>query len=281
MRPLRMIRIITARRGWLAGCAAALLAAGVTVLAACASPPQAPQAARRALAPTGTLRVAVYPGSPTSLVQAPGSAEQRGLSVEIGRELSTRLGVPATIVVYPRVAEVVAALRRGEADFTITNATAERARELDFTEPLLALELGVLVRRGTSLADAQAMDQAGLRIGVSQGSSSHRVLGGQLRQSQLVPQATLDAAAQALDAGQIDAFATNKAILFELADRVPGSTVLSSRWGLEHLAIATGQGREPGMATLRQFAESVRGGGQVAAAAERAGLRGTAPVAAK
>lgn len=266
---------ILSRRAWLAACTA-------LALAACASTPPVPDAARRALAPTGTLRVAVYPGSPTSLVQAPGSTEQRGLTVDIGRELAARLGVPAAIVVYPRVAEVVAALRRGEADFTITNATAERARELDFTEPLLSLELGVLVRRGASLADAHAMDQAGLRIGVSQGSSSQRVLGGQLRQAQLVPQATLDAAAQALSTGQIDAFATNKAILFELADRVPGSTVLGSRWGLEHLAIATGQGRgEAALATLRQFAESVRTGGQVAAAAERAGLRGTAPVAAK
>jgi polar amino acid transport system substrate-binding protein len=278
MRPPRMIRSIATRRGWLAGCAAAL---AVSLVAGCATPPQAPDEARRALAPTGTLRVAVYLGSPTSLVQTPGSAEQRGLSVEIGRELAVRLGVPVAIVIYPRVAEVVAALRRGEADFTITNATAERAREIDFTAPVLSLELGVLVRRGVPLADAQAMDQAGLRIGVSQGSSSHRVLGGQLRQAVLVPQATLEAAAQALNAGQIDAFATNKAILFELADGVPGSTVLASRWGLEHVAIATGQGREAGLAYLRQFAGSVRAGGQVAAAAKRAGLRGLAPPEAK
>jgi polar amino acid transport system substrate-binding protein len=78
------------RRAWLAACAALLLVA-------CASTPTVPDDVRRALAPTGTLRVAVYPGSPTSLVQAPGSTEQRGLSVEIGRELAARLGVPAAI----------------------------------------------------------------------------------------------------------------------------------------------------------------------------------------
>ena len=116
----------------------------------------------------------------------------------------------------------------------------------------------------------------------AQGSSSQRVLGGQLRQAVLVPQPTLEAAAQAFKAGQIDAFATNKAILFELADGVLGSNVLASRWGLEHVAIASGQGRgEPALAYLRQFAESVRAGGQVAAAAGRAGLRGLAPEQAK
>ena len=51
-----------------------------------------------ALAPTGKLRVAVYPGSPSSLVQAAGSAEQRGLTVEVGRALAAQLGVPSTIV---------------------------------------------------------------------------------------------------------------------------------------------------------------------------------------
>ena len=261
---------VATRRTWIAAGAALLLLA-------CAGAPRAPDEARRALAPTGTLRVAVYPGSPTSLVQAPGSAEQRGVAVDIGRELAQRLGVPVAIVVYPRVAEVVAALKRGEADFTVTNATAERAKEVDFTDPLLGLELGVLARRGAPPIDAQAMDQSGLRIGVSQGSRSQRVLGARLLLATLVPQPTLEAAAQALVAGQIDAFATNKAILFELADKVPGSSVLPGRWGLEHLAIATGKGREAGLAYLRQFAMSVRDGGQVAAAAQRAGLRGMAP----
>jgi polar amino acid transport system substrate-binding protein len=260
---------IFTRRAWLAVGAALLLAA-------CASTPPVPDDARRALAPTGTLRVAVYAGSPTSLVQASGSAEQRGLSVEIGRELAARLGVPAAIVVYPRVAEVIAAIQRGEADFTITNATAERGRVVDFTSPLIALELGVLARQGSAVISAQAMDVAGARIGVSQGSTSERVLGTRLSKAALVPMPTLDAAAQALGAGALDAFATNKAILFELADRVPGSRVLDDRWGLEHLAIAVGKGRDAGLPYLRAFTESVRTGGQVRSAAERAGLRGTA-----
>lgn len=99
---------------------------------------------RPVLAPSGTLRVAVYPGSPTSMVRASGSEEMRGLTVELGRELARRLGVPAEMVVFQRPAEVVDALKSGRADFTTTNATPARAQDVDFTPPLLELELGYL-----------------------------------------------------------------------------------------------------------------------------------------
>ena len=255
-----------ARRRWIG-------AVALGGLAGCASAPDA--AARAALAPTGTLRIAVYAGSPSSLVRLPGSAEERGLSVDIGRELARRLGVPAQLVEYPRVAEVVGALQRGEADVTITNASAERLKLLDFTPPLLALELGVLVREGSPLKSIDDLDTAGLRVGVSQGSSSDRAMRSRLQRATLLTMPTLQAARDALAAAQLDAFATNKAILFELNDRLPGARVLDGRWGLEHLALATGQGRTAGLQWLRRFAADVQAEGLVQRAAQRAGLRGT------
>lgn len=259
-----------------------ILFLAAALLAGCTSaPPEVPADVRQTLAPTGTLRVAVYPGSPTSLVRTAQRSQMRGLAVDIGTELGRRLGVPVSITVLPRVAEVVTALQRGDADVTITNATAERAKVLDFTAPLLALELGLLVRPGSPLTRVDAMDLPGARLGVSQGSSSHRVLGQQLRQVTLVPMPTLEAAGRALTAGHLDGYATNKGILFELADNVPGARVLDGRWGLERLAIATGQGRGAALPWLRAFAAAVIADGQVARAAERAGLRGTAPADAR
>ncbi len=56
--------------------------------------------------------------------------------------------MPARIVEFERVEQVIDALRSGEADMTITNASAARAALVDFTEPLVALELGYLVMPG-------------------------------------------------------------------------------------------------------------------------------------
>lgn len=262
------------RRAWLAGAFA--------LLAGCASAPPAPPAeVRHALAPTGSLRVAVYAGSPTSMVENVPDAERRGLTVDIGREMAKRLGVPASIQVYPRVAEVVAALQRGEADVTITNATAERQKVLDFAPPLVALELGVLVPAGSPVSSVETIDRVDARIGVSQGSSSERTLGARLRQAKLVPQPTLQHAAQALRQRELDAFATNKAVLFELVGNVPGARVLDGRWGLEHLALGTGKGREAALPWLAQFTAAMAAEGHLARASERAGLRGTAPAETK
>lgn len=38
-----------------------------------------------------------------------------------------------------------------------------------------------------------------------------------------------------LTAGQIDAYATNKATLFEMAAALPGAKVLDGRWGVDEV----------------------------------------------
>jgi polar amino acid transport system substrate-binding protein len=253
-----------------------LLAATLAVLAGCASAPQAPGAdARAALAPTGKLRVAVYPGSPTSLVERAPLSQMRGVSVDLGRALADRLGVPMQVEVIPRQQEAFGALQRGDADFMVTNATAERMRLVDFAPPLVALELGVLVPPGSQVDTVERMDLQGVTVGVSQGSSSERVLRERLKLSKLQTFPSLDAAADALRAKAIDAFATNKGILYELSAKVPASTVLPGRWGAEHLAAGIPRGRPAGLAYLRVFTDEVRRNGELARATERAGLRGT------
>src|SRR5215475_10259070 len=70
---------------------------------------------RQVLAPTGKLRAALYPGRPTSILD-PKEAEPRGVGYELGRELAGRLGVPYEPIVYPKNADVQAAMKAGNAD---------------------------------------------------------------------------------------------------------------------------------------------------------------------
>jgi len=264
------------------------LSLGLTLaVSACASlspAPAKPQAiavqatpeARQALAPTGSLRVGVYAGSPTSLVQNPKTGERLGVTLELGQRLAQQLGVPVQVIEFPRVAEVIEALKREQVDMTFTNASPARARDVRFTRPLVQLELGLLLPPQSPVTRFAQVDQAGLRVGVSQGSSSQAALSQQLKLAQLVPVATLEVAQQMLRSGQLDAFATNKGILFELREKLPDFKVSDDRWGLENLAIAVPKGREAGHAFLDALAEQVTRTGQLAAMAERAGLRGLA-----
>lgn len=247
------------------------------VLLSCAGAVEPPiTEVRQALAPTGKLRVGVYPGSPTSMLREAASGEVRGVSVDIGRELARRLGVPYEQVEFRRIAEVIEGMKAGAADFTISNASPARARDVDFTPSVLSLELGYLVPAGSPITAFADIDRPGVRIGVTQGSTSQATLPGLLKNASVVPAPTLAAAAEMMAQRRLDAFATNKAILYEMADGLPGAKVLDGRWGLEHLAMAIPKGREPGMAYMRKFAEEVSAQGLVLRAAERAGLRGTA-----
>lgn len=236
--------------------------------------PAVAQGVAKVLAPTGTLRIAVYAGSPTSLVKDASSGSARGVTVELGIELARRLAIPYELVVHQRPAEVLQTLSAGNADITMTNATAERGKIVDFGPSVLALELGFLVR------DAQRLDLADLEmpdvaIGVSKGSTSEKTLPQRLPRARVVAAANLDQAGQMLLRGEIAAFATNKAILFDLADRTPGTRVLADRWGTEHLALAIPKGREAAKAYLEAFSRDVAST-LVHDAAVRAGLRGRA-----
>jgi len=263
-----------------------LLALGLSACTGLSQAPNAPSLppvaslavtdqARQALAPTGSLRVGVYPGSPTSLVQN-ASGQRAGVALELGQFMGQQLGVPVQVVEFARVAEIIDAIQRGQVDMTFTNASPARARLVTFTRPLVQLELGLLLPANSAVTRFAQIDRAGVRVGVSQGSSSQAALGQQLKLAQVVPVASLDVAQQMLRDGRLDAFATNKGILFEMLEKLPDFKVSDDRWGLENLAIAVPQGREAGQAFLAALADEVTRSGRLAAMAERAGLRGLA-----
>src|SRR3954466_12395175 len=99
---------------------------------------------RLMLAPTGVLRAGLYPGTPTSILPDAESSEPRGVGYDLGKALARQLGVPYEPVVFAKNAEVLAAVKNGEVDVAFTNATAVRARDMDFGPPFLEIELGYL-----------------------------------------------------------------------------------------------------------------------------------------
>jgi polar amino acid transport system substrate-binding protein len=232
---------------------------------------------REALAPSGILRVGVYPGSPTSWVKDPKTGESVGIALDLGKALAHRLDVPVQIVEFDRVAQVLDALKAGQVDLTFTNATAIRAKDLDFTSPMVRLELGYLVTAQSPLKSIQDIDVPGMKVGVSQGSSSQGVLTQLYKNAKIIPADSLAKAQAMLNAQQIDAFATNKGILFEMSDAIPASRVLEGRWGLENLALAIPKGREAGRHFMEEFAKEVERNGTLLRAVQRSGLRGTTP----
>jgi ABC-type amino acid transport substrate-binding protein len=99
---------------------------------------------RQTLMPSGKLRVGVYSGSPFSMVRDPVSGEMKGMALELGKALAMRLDVPYEQVEFRRPAEIYEALKAGQIDVTIANATPARMDEFAWSPPLMLIELGFL-----------------------------------------------------------------------------------------------------------------------------------------
>jgi polar amino acid transport system substrate-binding protein len=227
---------------------------------------------KEALAPTGRLRVGVYPGSPTSMVTSGG--QNHGVAYDLGAELARRLNAPVEYVTFQRVADVLGAIKEGKVDFTVSNATPARANDVSFSPTLLSVELGYLVPPNSAIVAAEDLDQPGIRIGVTKGSTSERTLPAKFRNAKIVAAENVKVAVGMLSSGELDCYATNKPTLFEMADAMPGAWVLDGNWGLEHLAIAIPKGREQALPYLTGFVQEVRGSGLLAKIQQDAGLRG-------
>ena len=239
--------------------------------AAAAAAEIAPQIGKQ-LAPTGKLRVGVYEGSPTSYVSG---VTPRGVAYEMGQKLAKRAGIPFEPVVFPSNDKLYEAFRAGNIDLVFTNATAARKAFIDFTPVVLGIQKGYLVRPGSGARDHAALDRAGVRIGVSRASTTQTELAAIVKHATLVPMASLEEGEAALTEGKIEAYASNKAILFEMSDKVPDSRVLDGRWGSETFAFGIPKGRPAALEYVSRFATEERDAGGMRAAAERAGIRGT------
>lgn len=210
------------------------------------------------------------------MVMDPQNGEAHGVALELGQSLAKAIHRSVRVVQFDRVAQVIDALKQGQVDMTFTNATAVRAKEVDFTAPLIRLELGLLIPVASPVKQFMDVNDAAFRLGVAKGSSSQNVLGAKLNLTKIVPVESLDQAKKMLMAGELDGFATNKGILFEMNAHLSGFKVLDDRWGLENLAIAIPKGREQAMPFLNEFAKQQLTSGEIDAIARRAGLRGLA-----
>lgn len=240
-------------------------------------PPPSGPGAPRVLAPAGKLRMGLYPGTPTSLLADAGGANPHGVGYDLGHALARWLGVPFEPVLLANNAEVLAAVKAGRVDLAFTNATPARAGDLAFGPPCLVIELGYLVRSGSPVTSLDEVDRPGVRIGVTEGSTTDGVLTRGLKHAAVVRAATVKAGAALLRAGSIDAYATNKPTLFEMGEGVPGAQVLPGRWGAEHMALALPRDRTGALPDLARFTEAARKEGLIEKAIGRAGLRGAVP----
>ncbi len=232
-------------------------------------------ATQSVIAPSGTLLVGVYRGSPSSIIEGPTTEENRGVGHDLGKQFAADLGVPFRAVIFPNNAALLDALKKGAVDFSVTNATAARKKMMDFSPTIMDVEKSFLVGPDSDFKSLEDITRSEAVVGVSKGSSTAKTLHDLFPKLQIREIGTLKLASDMLQNYDIDAFATNNAILYQMSDAIPGSSVLPGHWGMEHFAAGIPKGRSQGLPALQKFVSDAQEDGRIAKAIERAGLRGT------
>jgi polar amino acid transport system substrate-binding protein len=225
-------------------------------------------------APTGKLRVGVVSAPTRSaffVVKEDGS-EPRGVTVDLGKELARRLGVPVEFFVVSSSGELVDAMSSAELDVAFMPVDAERRKKVDFGPVYFVIESTYLVRPGSDIKDLKDVDHPGVRVIGIANTATIRAAGRSLKNTTVVAVSSVSDAAEMLRTDAADAFALTHDALPALAAKLPGSRILDGSFLQTGIAIAVPKNRPKALAYATDFMEDAKTSGLVRRALDNAGL---------
>jgi polar amino acid transport system substrate-binding protein len=153
-----------------------------------------------------------------------------GYEYEMALAMQERLGLANLKIVNVSFDQLVAG-QVGDFDIALAQVTItpERAEVVDFTEPYFGSDQGVLVKTGTEVATIE--DAKALQWGVQTGTTGATYVADVVQPEQEA-QSFQDLAAgfAALEAGQVDAFMMDTAIVLGQADRSGGTEEVAAQF---------------------------------------------------
>jgi polar amino acid transport system substrate-binding protein len=229
------------------------------------------------LAPTGTLRASFIATNPVQGRVDPKTFEATGPAPDLVRELARRLGVPFSIVPLPDAGRVLQSVVRGEVDIAFLAYEAERASQVDFSDPYTASGAAYAVPAVSLFRRSADVDRPGVTIGAIAGQSPEVYVRQHVTRARVEslpavpPNAELG---KMILGGRFQAFAANRTRMEELARAVPGIRVLEDNFMVTSQAVVVPKGQAARLADVNRFLADVRASGFVKASIDRANLAG-------
>jgi polar amino acid transport system substrate-binding protein len=226
---------------------------------------------RSELAPAGKLRAAINFGNSVLAQKDSVTAEARGVSVDLARELGRRLDLPVELVTFDAAGKVFDALKTGAWDIAFLAIDPERAAEISFTAPYVIIEGTYMVPADSRLRTIGDVDREGLRVAVGSKSAYDLYLTRMLKHARIVRVPTSPAAIQTFIKDKLEAVAGVRQPLVEFAKKNPNVHVMDESFMVIQQAMGTPRGRDHGARYLCEFVEEMKASGFVAAALKRSG----------
>ena len=202
------------------------------------------------------------------------TGELRGVWAESARALAARIGVQLVLLEHATPPEAVACLKASACDLLFMPRDARAAGVGDFSPPIFQIDYSLLVPAGSSIHKVTDADRPGGRIAAVRNHDSTNELSRLLKQAALVYAETPDPTFDLLRTGQADAMASARSTLLAYSTRLPGSSVLTDRYGANINRMVVPKGKAGWLAYVSEFVEEAKASGLVQNAIDRAGPRG-------
>ncbi len=250
--------------------AVALIAVAFTAGAALA----ADEAARKELAPTGKLRVAIAVGpAPSAIYAIEEGGKRRGVTIDLSTALAKKLGVPVEYVPYLGSSEIQAAAATGVWDVTFMPVDEERKKFVDFGNSYHVLQSTYLVAPGSPIKSVAEANKVGVRIAGVKDTATLRASNKASPNATHITLAGVDAAIALMREGKADAIALGRESLGGVATKIPGSRVLDGGFLNSTTAVAVPKGKAAALANVSEFIEEAKASGLVRRPFDDIGLK--------
>jgi len=221
------------------------------------------------LAPTGTLRASINLGNPVLAQGTPDAPS--GVTVDIARELGSRLGVPVERICFAAARDSLEAMVEGLADICFLAIDPAREEAVAFTAPYALIEGVFAVPDDSPLTSAADVDRPGVRVGVKKGSAYDLFLTRSLVHAKVVRGTE---GTSVFTEQQLDVAAGIRAPVSDFVATHPGTRLLEPRFMEIQQAVGTTRSRsDQAIVFLRVFVEELKAGGFIAGALDRSGRR--------
>jgi polar amino acid transport system substrate-binding protein len=216
------------------------------------------------LAPSGWLRAAINFGNPILASKDPVTQQPIGVSVDLSRELATRLGVSVEFVTYDAAGKVVDGLDRNEWDVAFVARDPIRGKGIEQTLPYVLIEGAYLVREDSAICSNETVDHVGTTVVVGKGSAYDLFLTRTLANATIVRAPTSAAVVDLFVSESLDVAAGVRQQLQADADRISGLRLLDGRFMVIEQAMGTPKGRAAGAAFVAAFLSTMVESGFIA-----------------
>ena len=227
------------------------------------------------VAPGGVLRVGIAVGPALSAmwtVRDPATGQPRGVTVELGRALAERLGLPLQLVEHASSGEVIKTAATGAWDVAFTPVDAERKTMVLFGPNYALGRSTYMVPAGSMARTLADIDQPGVRVAGVENTATIRSARRTLTNTTARGITGLDEAVALFGVGEVDALALGGESIRSLLPQFPGSRMLDESFHEAGTAVAVPLGNEPALRVVSDLIEALKRDGTVRRAFDANGM---------